>query len=113
MMRSDLATTGNLRVKCVVSLLTLYHRSNEISVETVGLVKPKLKTSRHLPPTGYNEHVADHMFKDNHYKYINSASADKFARSRVSSANISRYKLDAQYHFIIIVGTMFVKCGFL
>ena len=106
-MRSDLATTGNLRVKCVVSLLTLYHRSNEISVETVGLVKPKLKTSRHLPPTGYNENVADHMFKDNHYKYINSA------RSRISSANISRYKLDAQYHFIIIIGAMFVKCGFL
>ena len=112
-MRSELATTGNLRVKCVVSLLTLYHRSNEISVETVGLVQPKLKTSRHLPPTGYNEYNADNMFKDSHHKYISSASADKFSRSRMSSANISRYKFDVYFQFIIVIGVMLLRCDFL
>ena len=78
--RPELATSGNLRVKCVVSLLTLYHRSNEISVETVGLVQPKLKTSRHLKSTEEYNDNADHMFNQNLHSYINDgASADKYS----------------------------------
>ena len=101
-MRSDLATTGNLRVKCVVSLLTLYHRSNEISVETVGLVQPKLKTSRHLKSTEEYNDNADHMFSQNLHSYINDyASADKYSVSRMNSG-ISRYKFNVTCHVVFI-----------
>ena len=107
-MGSDLATTGNLRVKCVVSLLTLYHRSNEISVETVGLVQPKLKTSRHLKSTEEYNDNADHMFNQNLHSYINDgASADKYSVSRMNSG-ISRYKFDVTCHVIITVAELLV-----
>ena len=110
-MRSDLATTGNLRVKCVVSLLTLYHRSNEISVETVGLVQPKLKTSRHLKSTEYN-HNADHMFNQNPHSYINDgANADKYSVSSMNSG-ISRYKFDVTCHVCLTVVEILVLTMF-
>ena len=110
-MRSDLATTGNLRVKCVVSLLTLYHRSNEISVETVGLEQPKLKTSRHLKSTEYNDNL-DHIFNQNLHSY--GANADKYSVSRMNSG-ISRYKVDVIYHVVITVVKILVLtfCNFL
>ena len=110
-MHSDLATTGNLRVKCVVSLLTLYHRSNEISVETVGLVQPKLKTSRHLKSTEYN-HNADHMYNQNLHSYINDgANADKYSVSSMNSG-ISRYKFDVTCHVCITVVEILVLAMF-
>lgn len=45
----NLLTSGNLKVKCVVTMYNLYHRSNEVSVETIGL-EPKHKSIRHLSP---------------------------------------------------------------
>ena len=113
-MRPDLATSGNLKVKCVVTLLTLYHRSNEISVETVGLVQPKLKTSRHLPPTMFNDIDSENnqVFKNNHRQYLNGASADYFAGSRMNSA-ISRYKFNLYPYIIFITSKLFyLKCNF-
>ena len=93
-MRPDLATSGNLKVKCVVTLLTLYHRSNEISVETVGLVKPKLKSSRHLSPLSIDRHSGS---GDHNLQY----SAGYFAGSRINSS-ISRYKL-SNYNKIMLL----------
>ena len=110
-MRPDLATSGNLKVKCVVTLLTLYHRSNEISVETVGLVQPKLKTSRHLPPTMFNDMDSDNVFNNNG-KYLNGASAGYFAGSRMNSAT-SRYKFNFYYHIMIAIAIFVLKCDFL
>ena len=110
-MRPDLATSGNLKVKCVVTLLTLYHRSNEISVETVGLVQPKLKTSRHLPPTMFNDMDSDNVFNNNG-NYLNGASAGYFAGSRMNSA-ISRYKFNFYYHIMIAIVIFVLKCDFL
>ena len=109
-MRPDLATSGNLRVKCVVSLLTLYHRSNEISVETIGLVLPKRKTSRHLPPTMYNDKTSTsghHGVFKNDYHYLSGVTADKFARSTMNGA-ISRYKFEVYYHTIVVIGVLFI-----
>ena len=36
---SNVMTSGNLKIKCVVSSFQLYHQSNEVSIETFG-VKP-------------------------------------------------------------------------
>ena len=41
---TSLITASNLKIKCVVSSLNLYHQSNEVSVETVGL-KPETEPS--------------------------------------------------------------------
>ena len=103
-MRPDLATSGNLKVKCVVTLLTLYHRSNEISVETVGLVKPKLKSSRHLSPLSIDGHSGN----GDYLLHYNSASAGYFADSRINSS-ISRYKLTNHNKIMLLLMVAFVK----
>ena len=41
-----LVGSGNLKVKCVVSMWSLYHKSNEISIEIQGL-DPNPKSIRH------------------------------------------------------------------
>ena len=111
--RPELATSGNLRVKCVVSLLTLYHRSNEISVETIGLVQPKLKTSRHLPPTMVNDETRSvdyhNIFKNTQGYMLDGANADKFARVQMSSGTISRYKFVNILYYTI---ALFLGCYF-
>lgn len=40
---SHVMTSGNLKIKCVVSSFQLYHQSNEVSIETFG-VKPTPKS---------------------------------------------------------------------
>jgi hypothetical protein len=42
-MDNNVMTSGNLKIKCVVSSFQLYHQSNEVSVETFG-AKPKPKS---------------------------------------------------------------------
>ncbi len=44
--QTNLLTSGNLKVKCVVSMWNLFHKSNEISVEIQGL-DPNPKSIRH------------------------------------------------------------------
>ena len=113
-MRPELATSGNLKVKCVVTLLTLYHRSNEISVETVGLVQPKLKTSRHLTlPINMEETDIgnNNNGRSRHPYYFSDqqrANADYFADSRMNGA-ISRYKISDCTLFIIFWFIFIVK----
>ena len=34
---SNVMTSGHLKIKCVVSLFHLYHQSNEVSIETLGI----------------------------------------------------------------------------
>ena len=41
-------TSGNLKIKCVVDSFELYHKSNEISIETFGL-KPTPKSVQLQP----------------------------------------------------------------
>ena len=43
-------TTGNLKIKCVVDSFGLYHKSNEVSIETFGL-KPTPKSVQMQPQT--------------------------------------------------------------
>ena len=87
-------------------MLTLYHRSNEISVETIGLVQPKLKTSRHLPPTMVNDETRSvdyhNIFKNTQGYMLDGANADKFARVQMSSGTISRYKFVNILHYAIV-----------
>ena len=108
-MRPDLATSGNLKVKCVVTLLTLYHRSNEVSVETIGLVKPKLKSSRHLPPNLSIDRSS--AGDDNlHLHYNDATSAGYFAGSRMNNNAISRYKSNHYNQlFVLLMFVFFLK----
>ena len=45
--QTNLLNSGNLKVKCVVSMWNLFHKSNEISVEIQGL-DPHPKSIRHV-----------------------------------------------------------------
>ena len=109
-MRPDLATSGNLKVKCVVTLLTLYHRSNEISVETVGLVQPKLKTSRHLPPATFNNDNTENVFDNSRQYFDGAASAGYFSEAIMNDA-VSRYKSNPYVQIIIITSIFVSKCN--
>ena len=50
--------SGNLKVKCVVSMWSLYHKSNEISIEIQGL-DPNPKSIRHSQSKNLTQ-PADH-----------------------------------------------------
>ncbi len=71
--QGDFVSTGNIKIKCLASLWDLYHKSNEVSVETLGSV-PNPKLIKHLEPN--EEHgVQLNIFPDNSAKKISNVMA--------------------------------------